>query len=192
MNKEQIASIIKSRKSTYPKQFSGEKIDNKTITEWLELSNWAPNHKLTEPWRFVVFTGEALINLVNEHKKIYLAKTPDEDIIDAKLAKFEIVKSRTSHILAVVCQLDEAKRLPEWEEVAATAMGVQNLYLALDVFNMAGYWSTGNTNTSEMRQFLSLTNSQVHLGWLYVGKPDKALPEGRRMRRPMENKIEWR
>jgi nitroreductase len=192
MNSEQISTLIKARKSTYPKQFTGEKIDRETLEKWLELANWAPNHKLTEPWRFVIFSDEAMTHLVNQHKELYLANTPPEMINEAKLAKFETVKKKTSQIVAVVCQLDEAKRLPEWEEIAATAMAVQNLYLGMEAFDMGGYWSTGNTNTPQMRQLLNLTDSQLHLGWLYLGKPDKSLPQGRRIRRPMENKLEWR
>jgi nitroreductase len=193
MNQEQISSLIKERRSTYPKQFSSEKIDKENVEKWLEMANWAPNHKLTEPWRFVVFSEKSLSDLVDSHKELYLSKTPPEAINEAKLAKFDVVQEKTSHILAIVCQLDQAKRLPEWEEIAATAMAVQNLYLAMDAFDICGYWSTGNgTNSPKMRELLTLSESQVHLGWLYLGKPDPTLPQGRRIRRPMESKIEWR
>ncbi|MGB0430584.1 MAG: nitroreductase, partial [Bacteroidia bacterium] len=89
-------------------------------------------------------------------------------------------------------QLDEAKRLPEWEEIAATAMAVQNLYLGMEALDICGYWSTGNTNTPQMRLLLNLNESQLHLGWFYLGRPDKLLPQGRRIRRPMENKVVWK
>ncbi|MGB0431844.1 MAG: nitroreductase family protein [Bacteroidia bacterium] len=84
MNTVQISTLIKARKSTYPRQFTGEKIERETIKNWLELANWAPNHKLTEPWRFVVFDNEALNALVNQHKELYLANNSPEMINEAK------------------------------------------------------------------------------------------------------------
>lgn len=192
MNSEQISLHIKERHSTYPKQFSGEIIDDKIINEWLELANWAPNHKLTEPWRFIVLSGQSRIDLAEKFKSIYLDKTPENEVTNAKLSKFELFKTHTSHILAVYCQLDEAKRLPEWEEIAATSMAVQNLYLAMDAFDICGYWGTGNTNTPAIREYLGLNEGQIHMGWLFLGKPDKSLPQGRRIRRPMESKVVWK
>lgn len=193
MEFDQISQIIKSRKSTYPKQFSGENIERNTLVKWLEMANWAPNHKLTEPWRFIVYSESSLNELVDEHKELYLTQTPQDAINEAKLSMFKLVKEKTSHIVALVCQLDEAKRIPEWEEIAATAMAVQNLYLAMNSLNICGYWSTGNgTNSNAMREMLQLSESQVHLGWFYLGKPNLTLPEGKRIRRAMENKVIWK
>lgn len=191
MTIEEIKFLITNRRSTYPKQFSGKRIDDSTVLEWLELANWAPNHKHTEPWRFMVFSGESMLNLVDFHEAHYLKKTPVELQNGKKLEKFRMVKERTSHIIAVSFEADEAKRLPEWEEVAATAMAVQNLYLGLEAFEMAGYWSTGNgLDYEDTRTYLNLPLGQKHLGWFYLGTPDgSALPT--RVRKPMANKVKW-
>ena len=51
---EIVKEIIESRRSIFPKDYSGEDI----LEEILNSSNFAPNHKRTKPWRFRVFKGE--------------------------------------------------------------------------------------------------------------------------------------
>ena len=191
MNKEEVKALILNRRSTYPTQFSGAKILDDTVMEWLELANWAPNHKRTEPWRFKVFSGKPMSSLVDFHQTQYLKKTPSENQNPKKLEKFQLVKEKTSHIIAICFERDEMKRLPEWEEIAATAMAVQNLYLGLESFGMVGYWSTGNdVDHPSTRAYLNLTDGQKHMGWFYLGMPNGSASPSR-IRRPMSDKIDW-
>src|SRR5258708_12310982 len=56
---EQINHLIRSRRSVFPDQFEKDStIPEDIIWQLLENANWAPNHKQTDPWRFVVFSGE--------------------------------------------------------------------------------------------------------------------------------------
>lgn len=60
-NIEEVNKIIRNRRSQFVAQFKeNDPIDDWIIEELLENANWAPTHKLTEPWRFVVFSGEGL------------------------------------------------------------------------------------------------------------------------------------
>ena len=45
-----VIQIIKSRKSIYPSQFSGKILENSIISELIDISNYAPSHKMTQPW----------------------------------------------------------------------------------------------------------------------------------------------
>ena len=51
-----VIQIIKSRKSIYPSQFSGKILENSIISELIDISNYAPSHKMTQPWVYRVFT----------------------------------------------------------------------------------------------------------------------------------------
>ena len=65
-NIEAINHLIRTRRSVFPKQFeAGKKIDDAIVQEILVNATWAPNHGLTEPWRFVVFTDKGLEKLAN-------------------------------------------------------------------------------------------------------------------------------
>ena len=58
-NIEEVNKIIRGRRSMFVAQFKeNDPVDDAIIEEMLENANWAPTHKLTEPWSFTVFSGE--------------------------------------------------------------------------------------------------------------------------------------
>ena len=59
-NVEDVNRLILNRRSVFPKDYTGEKVNDAIVQQMLENANWAPTHKLTEPWRFTVFTGDGL------------------------------------------------------------------------------------------------------------------------------------
>ena len=55
----QFNAIVQNRRSIYPYQFiKGKPIPDDVIRQILENANRAPTHKLTQPWRFTVFSGK--------------------------------------------------------------------------------------------------------------------------------------
>ena len=58
--------------------------------------------------------------------------------------------------------------VPEWEEIAAVAMGVQNMYLTCTANNVGCYWSTPNTK-DYIGDYLGLEENQKCLGFFYMG-----------------------
>src|ERR1051325_3342503 len=57
----ELADLIRSRRTH--KAYSPEPVDRATLDELFELARWAPNHNLTNPWRFRVVGPEALERL---------------------------------------------------------------------------------------------------------------------------------
>ena len=53
----QLKRIIEGRRSIG--KVTDERPDRALIEQVLESATWAPNHRLTEPWRFVVLAGQA-------------------------------------------------------------------------------------------------------------------------------------
>jgi len=70
-NPEEINELVRQRRSVYPKDYTGAIVPDSVIEQMLENANWAPNHKLTEPWRFVVFTGTGLKALAAFQSECY-------------------------------------------------------------------------------------------------------------------------
>ncbi len=72
LSPELINQHIRSRRSVFVDQFEpGKRIPDEIITELLTNANHAPTHKLTEPWRFIVFSGEGLETLAKKQAAIY-------------------------------------------------------------------------------------------------------------------------
>jgi nitroreductase len=59
--------------------------------------------------------------------------------------------------------------LPEWEEIAATSMAVQNMYLTCTANQIGCYWSS-HTVINHLGGFLNLEENQRCLGLFYLGK----------------------
>lgn len=190
-NLDYFNQLVRSRRSVFTKDFSGEKVDDAIIKQMLENANWAPTHKLTEPWRFVVFTGNGLRKLADFQSVCYKQVTQRNGTFDEK--KFEGLKSKPlecSHVIAIGMKRDEKKSLPEWEEMGAVFCAVENLYLTATAYGIGCYLSTGGiTNFEEAKEFFGLGKEDKLLGFLNVGMP-KSLPVNGR-RKPIEEKVKW-
>jgi len=190
-NPDYFNQLVRSRRSIFTKDFSGEKVDDAIIKQLLENANWAPTHKLTEPWRFVVFTGEGLKKLAAFQSECYKQVTQAKDTFDEK--KYEGLKSKPlecSHVIAIGMKRDEKKSLPEWEEMGAVFCAVENMYLTATAYGIGCYLSTGGvTNFEEAKEFFGLGKEDKLLGFLNVGMP-KSLPASGR-RKPIEEKVKW-
>ena len=62
LSEHESLAFISGRRSVFPKELEDEEVNRDEIMRLLEAARWAPTHKVTEPWRFVVVQGEALNN----------------------------------------------------------------------------------------------------------------------------------
>lgn len=190
-NPEEINVLMRQRRSIYPKDYTRAIVPDSVIEQMLENANWAPNHKLTEPWRFVVFTGAGLKALAAFQSECYKQVTSSngtykEDRYLALLTK----PMESSHVIAVGMKRDEGMRLPEWEELGAVFCAVQNMYLTATAYGVGCYLSTGGiTNFEEAKSFFGLSNEDKLCGFLHIGMPKGAVPDGRR--KPIADKVKW-
>jgi nitroreductase len=158
----------------------------------LENANWAPTHKLTEPWRFVVFTGDGLKKLAEFQGGCYKKVTEASGTFNESRYQGLLIKPmECSHIISIgMKRSDEKKSLPEWEELGAVFCAVQNMYLTATAYGIGCYISTGGiTNFEEAKEFFSLGPNDKLCGFLNVGMPKGALIEGRR--KSIEEKVAW-
>jgi nitroreductase len=190
-NIEEFNELIHSRRSVFPKDYTGEKVDDAIIKQMLENANWAPTHKLTEPWRFVVFTGKGLNQLAEFQSACYREVTEANGKFDEK--KYEGLKSKpmeSSHIIAVGMKRDERKGLPEHEELGAVFCAIENIYLTATAYGVGCYLSTGGiTNFEEAKSFFGLGKEDKLLGFIHVGIPKGTTISGRRG--SINEKVKW-
>jgi nitroreductase len=161
-----MKTIIANRRSIFPIQFSGKEVTDSQLHELFEAANRAPTHRRTEPWRFKVFRGEKKTGLgrflVDAYTKTTLkfSKRKSQAIAD---------KIKLSDAVVLICmKRDEKESVPEWEEIAATAMAVQNLWLRATELGLGGYWSTP-AYLDKIDQLITLENHEKCLGLFYVG-----------------------
>ena len=187
---EQVDHLIRTRRSVYPDQFvKGKKIPDELVMRLLENANWAPNHKHTEPWRFVIFTGEGLDKLATFQADLY-RKNAVDNFREDRYQKLLATPLACSHVIAIGMKRSTETNLPESEEIAAVACAVQNIYLSCAAYGVGGYWSTGGvTYLAEAKPFFGLVESDRLLGFFYLGYIQT--PSGKSSRKPIGEKTVW-
>lgn len=195
MNIEEVSELIQSRQSLYPMQMeAGAKIPDEDIWKLLENANYAPSHKRTEPWRYIVFSGDSLQDFFKEMGRIYKEITPKEEFKTDKIEKFKAKGQTLSHLIAICMKRDPAKRVPRQEEEYAVACSVQNILLSMKALDIIGYWGTGEIAfTDQMKNYLNIAEEDQCMGFVQLGVPKAGLPDiPKKQMSGIETKVEWR
>jgi len=190
-NVSEVNRLMEERRSVFPKNYTGAKVDDQIVKQMLQNANWAPNHKLTEPWRFMVFTGEGLKRLAEFQAQCYKEVTTAKgSFAEDKYQGLLVKPMESSHIISVGMKRDEKKSIPEIEEIGAVFCAVENMYLTATAYGIGCYLSTGGiTFFEEAKPFFDLGKEDKLLGFLHIGMPRDPSPAGRR--KPIEEKVKW-
>jgi nitroreductase len=186
-NYEVLTKIIKQRRSVFPASYIKKPIPTEQIQQILENANYAPTHKLTEPWRFVVITNEARYKLGAELGRIYKETVPAEKFLQKKYDSFAEKTAQAACVLAVNIQF-HPDQLPAWEEIAATACAVQNIALTAESLNIGAYWSSPPL-IDGLGEFLGLAENEKCYGLFYMGYHEEQPRNAKRS--PIAEKIKW-
>ncbi len=163
-------------------------VPRETIVELIEAATWAPNHKLTQPWRFSVVTGSAREALGQVWAQNAAASVPAEQR-DAFIAG-EAKKPLRAPALIIVSVRTDPNPVTAEEDLTATAAAVQNLLLAAHAKGLAAAWKSGKIVYSDaVKRFLSLELADRIIAIVYLGavaKEDAPVRE-----RDVEGTIRW-
>jgi len=166
-----LEEAIRTRRTH--KAYAPEPVDRTTLDELFELARWAPNHKLTNPWRFRVLGPHALGRL---------KAAADDPIAAAKLDR--------APTLVVVSAAQTGDPIVDEEDVCATAAAVYALLLAAHARGLAGYWRTpAIIRTPAGREAVGVATDERVLGLLHLGHPrqEPKAPE----RAPLADVVEY-
>ncbi|MEY3397568.1 MAG: hypothetical protein RL220_162 [Bacteroidota bacterium] len=190
-NLSEITSLIRNRRSVRPELMSKRKVHREQVELMLTNATWAPTHGMTQPWKFIVFAEKSLHELSVFLPELYRSLTPADKFNQVKYDKMKTRLSHVSCIVAVCMKRDESGKIREVEEVEAVACAVQNLTLTATAYGIASFWSTPAVMyTSEMKEFLGISERDMCLGLVYLGYFDGEWPTSHR--RPLEYVTEWR
>ncbi len=180
---DELTTLITSRRTNM--RVDRERDVPKELVEQLcTLATWAPNHKLTQPWRFIAVTGSGRARLGEEAAAHQQAKgETDEQRLDKTRGKY----LRTPLSLVVACtRADDPGR---WDEDRdAVAAGIQNLLLGATAAGLATYWGTGVVcEAPGVKAMCGLAPDDTILGVIYMGWP---IAEASRMER-QPPRLDW-
>jgi nitroreductase len=163
------------------------------IQRLLDVAIRAPNHHLTEPWRFIVMKGESLDQLgeaMAERVREQYAGDPDlEKRIEAERSR----PRRAPVIVVVVYSPSDNPKAIEREDRYAVGALMQNILLAAHASGLGAYLRTGPAAEYEgVHRFLGLEPREEIAGFIYLGYPAEDPGTSQTPRIPAENKTEWR
>ncbi|MBS7253702.1 nitroreductase family protein [Flavobacterium branchiicola] len=188
-----ISKIIRTRRSVYADEFVKQNIPDELLNEILINATYAPTHKMTEPWRFIVLKNHYLNQLgsylADYYKDFYFEKFAAEEAFE----KYNVLKEyplNSACVIGVVMVRNTKINLPEWEEVAAVSSAVQNMALTCTAHNIGSYWSTSAGAIDYVKQF-DLAENEQSLGLMYVGYYPEDLEPSRKKRTPIANKVTY-
>jgi nitroreductase len=186
-----INQLIRRRRSVFPEHFTGQKVDDKIVTQMIENATWAPSHRLTQPWRFIVFTGEGLKTLAQEQAEVYKkVTTADGSFREDKYKSLLTKPLLSSHIIVILMQRDEKKSVPEVEELGAVFCAVENMYLTATAYGIGCYISTGGvTYFEEAKELFGIGKEDRVIGFMHVGTPKHEIPDSKR--KPASEVAQW-
>lgn len=188
---EVLNELIHERRSIFPQDYTGEKVNDDIVKQILENARWAPTHKMTEPWRFLVFTGEGIRALAEMQSDIYKSVTEaDGTFKESNYQKLQTKPLLSSHIIAILMKRDERRSVPEVEETGAVFCAIQNMYLTASAYGVGAYLSTGGvTYFDEAKEAFGLEPEDRLIGFFHVGIPKRDYPGGKR--KPLEEIAHW-
>jgi nitroreductase len=166
-----VEEAIRTRRTH--KAFGPEPVPRDTLDELFELARWAPNHHLTNPWRFRVLGPDARAALKD-------AAGPESA---AKLDRAPTL------VVASSASEDDDPQTAE-EDLLATGVASYIVLLAAHARGLAGYWRTPAVlRTPEGRRAAGIADGEHVVGLLHLGLPrqDKEPPE----REPVDAFVEF-
>jgi nitroreductase len=154
-----VRDAIRARRTH--KQYGSEPVDEETLRELIDLARYAPNHHLTQPWRFRVLGPEIRAR------------------IDELAGEKEAMKLRRAPTLVLATASLSGDPLTDEEDLHATAAAVYAVLLGATARGLASYWRTPACFAEQgVRDAIGLEANErvvalVHLGPLVSDPPEK-------------------
>lgn len=187
-----VTQAIQTRQSI--NRVKQDAVPKELIEQVLESAIHAPNHKITEPWRFHIFTGKGRGELARARAEtarlMSEAEGEELEMAEGRISRERKKAFRAPVVIAVISEAgrDEVETI---ENYAACCAAVQNMQLTAHALGLGTIWRTGPVAYHEhMREFFDLRDGDSIVAYLYVGYPD--MGERPRRRKPVERKTIWR
>ncbi len=161
-----FAELVRSRRTV--NNYTAEAVPLEAVKEALELSLWAPNHKLSFPWVYTLLGPQARVKLADLAVELKSVKGPLNDV-KARAIRDGILNP--AHLVSIGIVRSEPHR--EHEDYATLSCSVQIASMRLWEKHIGTKWSTGGTwMHPKTYDILGIDVEKIRLeGGLLIGVP---------------------
>ncbi len=166
----ELTEAIRTRRSIGA--FTGQTVEPELIVDLLETAVWVPNHRMTEPWRFVLLTGDPATRYAEIRRDMALetcVSTDPETIRQTGEGTYQKF-SGIPAFLAVIMKDNPNPDIREEDFIACSCL-TQNFLLLAWERGLGTSWKTFKRD-SRLRDLLALADDETVVGWLHVGYPE--------------------
>lgn len=176
-----VMEVIRTRRTI--REFSDQPVPREMVDQIVEAATWAPNHRHTEPWRFIVLEkdGEArrkVADAIYEWTWNYVKNpNPERRERSSADARDEVL---LTPVLMMVYSIPGTNEEITEENFSATCCAAQNMQLMAHAIGLAVGWSTGRLcKAEEVHKVLGVDPDWACIGSFYIGFP-VSIPEAER------------
>ena len=145
----ELHEALLSRRTVY--KFEERPVPEEILQRALDAARWAPNHRMTEPWRFVIVGPETRLRLGGVAERLALVKAGsmplEERERQVRRATEKVTKLPALVVIACARSPEDALQGPE--DYAAAACAAQNLQLSLWADGVGCQWGTGGVTRDD-------------------------------------------
>jgi nitroreductase len=176
---------------TSVRRFRPDPVPRDVIERLLDCAVRAPNHKLTEPWRFVVLTGAARDRFAEIRAGHRLKRYTDPSSAEAQAGAEKVRReSRGTPVYVVVMSAVNPDEITREEDYGATMMAVANLMVAAESLGLGTYLKTGGVmQHPALLDLAGVPENYRVVGVISLGYPAEEEPP--RRRRPASELTRW-
>jgi nitroreductase len=184
-------AITAINKRTSVRRFRPDPVPRDVIERLLECAVRAPNHKLTEPWRFAVLTGRARDRYAEIRARHRLKRYTDPSTAEARAAADKVRRESVEvPVYIIVMAAINPDEITREEDYAATMMAVANFMIAAESLGLGTYLKSGGVmQDKELVELAGLPEKYRIVGLVSVGYP--AEQDSPRRRRPAAELTRW-
>jgi nitroreductase len=142
--------------------------DDSQLETLLEIGARVPDHGKLNPWRFIVFRGQARADFGTELAAIFKQNNPDADA--ATLAVEQQRFCRAPLVLAICSAPCAHPKIPLWEQQLSAGAACQNILVAAQSMGFAAQWLTEwPAYDEQVKRLLDLSEPARIAGFIYIG-----------------------
>lgn len=171
-----VLRFLKTRKSGSAKSMGEPGPSANQLSEILAVGVRVPDHGKLNPWRFVLFEGEARSQFGAQLEKRWHELHPEHGEQTLGFVRGMLMRAPT--VVAIVSTAAAHPKIPEWEQVLSSAAVCYNLVLAATAMGFAAQWqSDWMTYDAEMLKAMGIAPTEKVAGLVYIGTATAPLEE---------------
>ncbi|MCS7459634.1 nitroreductase [Paenibacillus doosanensis] len=170
----ELARLIKERRSVH--QFEDRPVAIELIKELLDTAVWVPNHKMTQPWRFVIVQGEGRRRLADV-ARAGAEKREKDPAKSRELGQKFHDRFMSVPLFVAAIMTENTHPVVREEDYASMSCIIHNFSLLAWERELGLVWETYPLlHVPEFREALGVRPGEKIIGSLHVGYPSKVPP----------------